>query len=154
MGVPPPHPRACSGLRLQRAAPAAGHVPILNLNWCWSLGRLSCPALGPRVRGSPSRVSSPCVIRPSPLSALRIMAQRRKAEDHGETRAEQRWGGHRPSHCCLFLRFVSVPNNQLSRLQHQFKFKIGTWPAAGAARCKRSPLQARGCGGGTPTTDT
>ena len=40
------------------------------------------------------------------------------------------------------------------RLQHQFKFKIGTWPAAGAARCKRSPLQARGCEGGTPTTDT
>ena len=37
MGVPPPQPRACSGLRLQRAAPAAGHVPILNLNWCWSL---------------------------------------------------------------------------------------------------------------------
>ena len=36
---------------------------------------MSCPALGPRVRGSPSRVSSPCVIRPSPLSALRIMAQ-------------------------------------------------------------------------------
>ena len=41
---------------------------------------------------------------------------------------------------------TTVPNNRLSRLQHQFKFKIGTWPAAGAARCKRSPLQARGCG--------
>ena len=36
---------------------------------------------------------------------------------------------------------TTVPN-RLSRLQHQFK--IGTQPAAGAARCRRSPLQAPG----------
>ena len=42
---------------------------------------------------------------------------------------------------------TTVPN-RLSRLQHQFK--IGTQPAAGAARCRRSPLQAPGVWGWNP----
>ena len=40
---------------------------------------------------------------------------------------------------------TTVPNNRLSRLQDQFK--IRTRPAAGVARCKRSPLQAPAAGG-------
>ena len=89
-----------------------------------------------------------------PRGGALLKADHRERERESFSR-RKRWGGHRSSHHCLFFVFhfllesgkanrlraawamdkkgTTVPN-RLSRLQHQFK--IGTQPAAGAARCR------------------
>ena len=124
-------------------------------------GRIPCTAVA-----CPKKTSPPGDKRNSLSPSFSVLGRKKRAsrqKAHGAGRAEiavhmttmrPKAGSHtvhRSSKTVNDTRDGEPPRQQQ---RPTCKFKIGTWPAAGAARCKRSPLQARGCGVGTPTTDT